>query len=111
MIKKVLLSLIAIPVFYGLMLLYTDSTGAQKPAWAGTGGGPGKMDVCHRTNGANAFVHINISEAAHDAHMAHGDVMPGDPAPEMEGMVLGENCEPEAEPTPVPTPVTPPDIT
>ena len=53
-----------------------------------------KVPVCHYDKDADVFILINISNNAYDAHIAHGDVTPGDAIPGMLGMVYGEDCSP-----------------
>jgi hypothetical protein len=50
-----------------------------------------KVDVCHR-EGNGSFHLINVSENALSAHLAHGDALPGDPVPGMEGKKFDEAC-------------------
>lgn len=51
----------------------------------------GKVDVCHR-EGNGSYHLINVSENALPAHLAHGDGLPGDPVPGMEGKKFAEDC-------------------
>jgi hypothetical protein len=51
----------------------------------------GKVTICHR-EGNGDYHSIEVSVAALDAHLAHGDGVPGEPVPGMEGKVFGENC-------------------
>lgn len=55
---------------------------------------PSKMDVCHVT-GNGSYHMINVSERAWPAHEAHGDALPGDEVPEMEGYTFTDTCEME----------------
>ena len=80
---KKLLSVIAILVLL-LAALPVLSVGAL-PA--------DKVDVCHR-EGNGEFHLINVSENALDAHMAHGDGVPGGSVPGMEGYEFDEACVP-----------------
>jgi hypothetical protein len=50
-----------------------------------------KVNVCHRT-GNGTYRLISISERAVPAHLAHGDGLPGDPVPRMEGKIFGPDC-------------------
>jgi hypothetical protein len=73
-------------------------TGAGPLAATGAGSsvrltGQLKFDVCHRTEGTNEFILINIADPALEAHIAHGDAKPGDPVPGMESSTFGPNCE------------------
>jgi hypothetical protein len=54
-------------------------------------GGPEKVDVCHH-EGNGSYHLINISSSALPAHIEHGDALPGDPVPGMEGKKFDENC-------------------
>ena len=60
----------------------------------------GKVDICHRT-GNGSYHLINVSGNAEKAHLRHGDALPGDPVPDEEGKVFGDDCRIEdAPPTP-----------
>lgn len=60
---------------------------------------PPKVQVCHKA--ANGTFHlITISTNATDAHMAHGDGLPGQAVPNMDGFIFGENCAPTVAPPP-----------
>ena len=50
--------------------------------------------VCHRTNGTNPFIPLSVSPAALDAHLAHGDAVPGAAVPGDTGMVFNDACTP-----------------
>jgi hypothetical protein len=50
-----------------------------------------KVDVCHR-EGNGSYHLINISENALPAHLAHGDGLPDNPVPGMDGKKFDENC-------------------
>jgi hypothetical protein len=52
---------------------------------------PAKVDVCH-SEGNGSYHLINISENALPAHLAHGDGLPGDPVPGMEGKKFAGDC-------------------
>lgn len=54
-----------------------------------------KSYVCH-VEGTGDYHLINISDAALDKHIAHGDYKPGDPIPGVPGEVFGDACESEA---------------
>jgi hypothetical protein len=60
-------------------------------------GRPPKVDVCHST-GSGKYILINISERALPAHLAHGDGLPGDPVPGMDGMIFGPDCSVQSAP-------------
>jgi hypothetical protein len=79
---KKLLSMIAI-----LLLLL-----AALPVLS-VGAGPApKVDICHR-EGNGEFHLINVSENAYDAHMAHGDGVPGGEVPGTNGeYVFDDAC-------------------
>jgi hypothetical protein len=57
-----------------------------------------KVDVCHWASDANAFILISVASPAVDAHMAHGDGLPGAAFPGQPGMRFGPNCRPEIIP-------------
>jgi len=60
-----------------------------------------KVDVCHH-RGNGTFIKINISANALDAHLRHGDALPGDPVPGSLDMIFGADCsliEAETGPT------------
>jgi hypothetical protein len=50
-----------------------------------------KVDVCHR-EGNGSFHLINVSANAVPAHLAHGDALPGDMVPGMDGKKFDEVC-------------------
>jgi hypothetical protein len=61
-----------------------------------------KVNICHRTEGVNEYILINVSENAKASHLAHGDYLPGDTYPGMENATFDVDCsilidEPEAE--------------
>ena len=56
----------------------------------------GMVEICH-VNGHGDFSLITISEAAYEAHIAHGDAGIGDAVPGMEGFIFGENCQIEED--------------
>jgi len=56
-----------------------------------------KVNVCHRT-GNGTYRLISVSERAVPAHLAHGDGLPGDPVPGMEGKIFGPDCRLENAP-------------
>lgn len=60
-----------------------------------------KVQVCHKS-GNGTFHLITISVNAQPAHIAHGDGLPGDLVPGMDGFIFGPNC--------TPTPAPPPEI-
>ena len=62
------------------MSLLSDEAGAEKE------------NVCHR-KGNGTFFLINISVDAVPAHLAHGDALPGDPVPGVDGDVFDEACK------------------
>ena len=51
-----------------------------------------KVQLCHRTGGANPFVPLTVAAAAVDAHIEHGDGRPGQPVPGMAGMTFNADC-------------------
>ena len=60
---------------------------------------PPKVQVCHKAaNGTFHLITININ--AETAHMAHGDGLPGQAVPNMDGFIFGENCAPTVAPPP-----------
>src|SRR3954463_9924409 len=52
----------------------------------------GKTDVCHRTDGATAFILITVADASVAAHLRHGDGRVGASVPGHPGMVFGADC-------------------
>lgn len=54
----------------------------------------GKVEVCHRTEGTNAYVLVSIADPALEAHIQHGDAQPGQPVPESPGFVFDASCLP-----------------
>ena len=50
-----------------------------------------KTDVCH-LNSLGAWQTNNVTVKAADAHLRHGDALPGDPVPAMTGYEFGEDC-------------------
>ncbi len=57
------------------------------------GAGQEKVEVCH-SEGNGAFHLIAVADPAVDMHMAHGDVTPGGPVPDMPGYEFDEDCQP-----------------
>lgn len=53
-----------------------------------------KLDVCHYDADLDIYFKIKINENALLAHLDHGDGLPGEPIPTMDGYIFGENCEP-----------------
>jgi hypothetical protein len=51
-----------------------------------------KVQLCHRTGGANPFVPLTVAAAAVDAHIEHGDGRAGQPVPGMAGMTFNADC-------------------
>ena len=51
-----------------------------------------KIDICHKRNG-NPFILIHIAESAKPAHIAHGDLFPGDAVPGMAGFIFDDDCD------------------
>lgn len=76
--KKILYSIFA----FGLLAL------TVAPALAK----PNKVDVCH-AEGNGGYHMINVSERALDAHLGHGDALPGEAVPGMEDSVFSDTCE------------------
>ena len=52
---------------------------------------PDKVDICHVDEYQASFL-INVSGNALDAHLAHGDGLPGDPVPGVSGKKFAEDC-------------------
>lgn len=59
-------------------------------------GGQNKTEVCHLDEDSNAFKLITIADPAFDAHLAHGDGVPGGAVPGQSGFVFDENCIPQS---------------
>lgn len=57
--------------------------------------GADKSDVCH-LNDSGEWQVINVAGPAVDAHIAHGDSVPGDSVPGMPTYSFDEDCVPEA---------------
>jgi hypothetical protein len=57
-----------------------------------------KVDICHWASDENAFILISVASPAVDAHVAHGDGLPGAAFPGQPGMRFGPNCRPEIIP-------------
>jgi hypothetical protein len=57
----------------------------------------GKVAICHAT-GSGSYRRIEISANAVDAHLAHGDAVPGAPVPGGGGQVFGDDCSVEDAP-------------
>lgn len=53
-----------------------------------------KVDVCH--DGDDGWKLINIADKAVNAHLNHGDALPGDDVPGMEGFEFDADCSPVA---------------
>jgi hypothetical protein len=56
-----------------------------------------KVAICHRT-GNGSYHRIEINGNALDAHLDHGDALPGDPVPGEDDLVFGEDCSVEEAP-------------
>jgi hypothetical protein len=56
-----------------------------------------KVDICHSL-GNGGYILINISENALQAHLDHGDGLPGEAVPGMEGKIFGADCSLEDAP-------------
>jgi len=54
----------------------------------------GKVEVCHKTEGTNAYVLISVADPALETHIRHGDAQPGQPVPELPGFVFDASCLP-----------------
>jgi hypothetical protein len=54
----------------------------------------GKLDICHRTEGAAGYVPLSVPEQALPAHLGHGDARVGDPVPGDSGMRFDAACRP-----------------
>lgn len=52
------------------------------------------VDVCHRTQGVRPFIRITVDDSALQAHLDHGDGVPGQPVPGQPG-VFGSDCQVE----------------
>lgn len=57
-------------------------------------GYPTRVLLCHRTEGTVGYVAIFIASPSVPAHLQHGDGAPGDPVPELPGMVFNDACNP-----------------
>lgn len=55
-----------------------------------------KVDVCHLDADSGMFSLISVSQNALDAHMRHGDGLPGGDVPGMAGYGFDESCVPTA---------------
>jgi len=71
----------------------TSLDSAGEPQFGASGGGQVNVEVCHR-NKSGSFKLIKIGEPGLDAHLAHGDAVPGDPVPDTSGYVFDDACVP-----------------
>ena len=55
-----------------------------------------RVEVCHDTGGRNGFTLISIAASAVEAHLNHGDALPGQGVPEQPGMAFDAHCRPIA---------------
>ena len=65
----------------------------EDASFARGGGGPPRVDVCHRTGSeTNPWVLLTVSAAAQETHVTrHGDLLPGDRIDDE--FVLGASCD------------------
>jgi hypothetical protein len=61
-------------------------------------GGPERSVVCHYDAGADTWSPLTLQASAVQAHLRHGDALPGDRLPDDSG-VFGPACEEIADPT------------
>lgn len=56
-----------------------------------------KIDICHRTDDGDApgWRLLSVGAKAAEAHMNHGDGVPGGPVPSLQGNAFGASCVPE----------------
>jgi hypothetical protein len=54
------------------------------------------VEVCHSTGGRNGFTLLSIAASAVEAHLNHGDALPGQPVPGQPGMAFDAHCRPIA---------------
>jgi hypothetical protein len=64
---------------------------AAVPLWSVSAGPSDKVGVCH-LNDLGGYMMIQVSSKALPAHLAHGDGLPGDPVPNMDGYMFVEDC-------------------
>jgi hypothetical protein len=69
----------------------TDTTQALAPGDAALAR-TAKVDICH-VRGNGDFHLINVSGNAQEAHLAHGDALPGHAHPTLDGYALSAACE------------------
>lgn len=55
-----------------------------------------RVEVCHDTGGPNGFTLISIAASAVEAHLNHGDAVPGQQVPAQPGMSFDAQCRPIA---------------
>lgn len=65
---------------------------AATTALSGSSAQAPRVDICHRTQGANEFITLSVAAPAVDAHVAHGDGMPGRTVPGQPGMTFAADC-------------------
>ena len=57
-----------------------------------------KVDICHLNElGGWQLISVSANGMAVDAHLAHGDALPGQAVPGMSGYTFDENCVPDAD--------------
>lgn len=52
---------------------------------------PAKVDICHAL-GNGSYILITVSERSLPAHLGHGDGLPGEPVPGMNGQIFAADC-------------------
>lgn len=74
----------------------SNSRNPVAPAADFSGGEPAvsaaKVEVCHYSEESMTFKLLSIGAPALDAHLAHGDGLPGGPVPSTPGMKFDANC-------------------
>jgi len=75
-----------VSVFAILILLI-----AAVPLWSVSAGPSDKVGICHMDD-LGGYKLIQVSSKALPAHLAHGDGLPGEPVPNMDGYMFAEDC-------------------
>ena len=77
----------------GFLVRTYDATAGRKNGKV-TNARPAKMSICHYDADAGAFKLISVGAPAYNAHVRHGDGVPGGEVPTQEGFTFDEACRP-----------------